>query len=83
MTTISHYCLKCKLLIEEMEIEEVVKAETSNRYYAIGTCPSCGKKQKRPIKKELALSLLGSGSAESSPSPQEGDDFIDEESVDE
>ena len=57
-TTTSHYCLKCKLTIEEMVIEDVVKAEDCERYYAIGTCPSCEKQQKRPIKKELALELL-------------------------
>lgn len=56
--TISHFCLKCKIKIENMPIEEVVKSETSDRYYAIGTCHSCELKQKRPIKKELALEIL-------------------------
>jgi hypothetical protein len=45
-----------------MVIEEVVKSETSERYYAIGTCPSCQLKQKSPIKKLLALEILSDDS---------------------
>ena len=57
-TTISHHCLKCKQKIEEMVIEDVVKSDDCERYYAVGTCPTCEKQQKRPIKKDLALELL-------------------------
>lgn len=59
--SVPHYCLKCKLKIESMIIESVVKADTGERFYAIGTCPHCLLKQKRPLRRDIALEILGGG----------------------
>lgn len=68
--SISQYCLKCKQHVT-IEIEGVERTEGTNRFYAIGKCPICSSKQKRPIKAEIGKLFLEQVEREESESHEE------------